>query len=326
MTSAVTDDAEGGRLVVRAAESGLRLDLFLAARLPHYSRSHLQRLIRAGHVHADGKPAKASQVVAVGMTVALMIPPTVPARPEPEALPLSILHDDPDLAVVDKAAGIVVHPAAGHSGGTLVNALLHHVGGLSGIGGEARPGIVHRLDRGTSGVMVIAKNDRAHRLLSKQFHDRTVTKEYVALVWGTMTADTTIERPIGRDPRQRLKMSSRAQGARAAITTVLEVEPLTGVSLVRVRIGTGRTHQIRVHLSEVGHPVVGDALYGGVRRKLSPSLAAVGRLRRPFLHAARLSFDHPQDGRRVSFEAVLPPDLSEVLATLRRVSHATDRP
>jgi 23S rRNA pseudouridine1911/1915/1917 synthase len=212
---------------------------------------------------------------------------------------------------------MVVHPAAGHARGTLVNALLHHVKGLSGIGGRDRPGIVHRLDRGTSGVMIVAKHDRAHRSLARQFHDREVGKEYLALVWGTPRA-ATIERPIGRDPRHRQRMSSRARRARPATTRIVDVEPLGGVSLVRLMIGTGRTHQIRVHLAEAGHPVVGDQLYGGVRRKPPPRLAAVSRLTRPFLHSSRLTIAHPEDARRLSFEAPLAPDLDEVLTALRR--------
>ena len=220
-------------------------------------------------------------------------PETAPSIPSAEALPLRLLYEDEDIAVVDKPAGMVVHPAAGHPRGTLVNALLHHLAGLSGTGGPERPGIVHRLDRGTSGVMVIARHDRAHRDLARQFHDRTVGKEYLALVWGTPAAGETFSRPIGRDVRHRQKMSTRSRRARAALTEILDVEPLGGVSLVRLRIGTGRTHQIRVHLGEAGHAVAGDALYGGDRRRAPGRLAPGGRLTRPFLHAARLTIAHP---------------------------------
>jgi 23S rRNA pseudouridine1911/1915/1917 synthase len=219
---------------------------------------------------------------------------------------------------------MVVHPAAGHSGGTLVNALLHHMSGLSGIGGRERPGLVHRLDRGTSGLMVVAKHDHAHRALARQFHDRQVTKEYLALVWGSVRAPVVIDRPIGRDPRHRQRMSSRARHARAATSRVALVEALGGVSLVRVSIGTGRTHQIRVHLSESGHPVVGDALYGGTRRRVPARLAAVGRLDRPFLHASKLEFAHPSGGQRMAFEAPLPEDLEDVLSRLQR-QHKKER-
>lgn len=317
----MTQDREA-EFVAAAGDAGTRADVFLAGRLPGVSRAEIQRLIRSGHVTADSRPVKASTPVWVGCALHVRIPTPEPAGPAPEALPLIILHDDADLVVIDKPAGMVVHPAPGHARGTLVNALLHHVSGLSGIGGSARPGIVHRLDRGTSGVMVVAKHDRAHRDLSRQFRDRVVGKEYVALVWGHVTAGQTIDRPIGRDPRDRLKMSSRAPRGRVAVTTVLSSEPVGALSLVRLAIGTGRTHQIRVHLSEAGHPVAGDALYGGVRRRLPAALAAVSRLDRPFLHAARLEFSHPADGRRVAFQAPLPNDLAGVLAALRRGAEA----
>jgi 23S rRNA pseudouridine1911/1915/1917 synthase len=304
-------------LVADAEDSGLRLDRFLAARLPELSRSALQRLIADGHVRASAGRVKASLPVEAGLAIDVEIPAPAPATPEPENLPLTILYDDADIAVVDKAPGIVVHPGAGHARGTLVNALLHHLEGLSGVGGQLRPGIVHRLDRGTSGVMAVAKHDRAHRELARQFRDREVTKEYLALVWGTPRKGQVIDTPIGRDPRHRQKMSSRARHARPAATTVLDVEPLGGVSLVRLQIGTGRTHQIRVHLSESGHPVVGDEVYQGLRRSVPPRFRPVLALTRPFLHAARLSFLHPTTGAPMTFEAPLPIDLASVLASLR---------
>ncbi len=321
----MTGGAREERLLAEAADAGLRMDVFLSRRLPDLSRSEIQRLIRAGHVTADGRLVKASAVVTAGLDARVVVPPPDPALVEPEALPLQIVYDDADLVVIDKPAGMVVHPAPGHVRGTLVNALLHHVRGLSGVGGRERPGIVHRLDRGTSGLMVIAKHDAAHRELSRQFRERTIVKEYVALVWGRMAAGTTMEQPIGRDPRDRRKMSSRAERSRAAATTVVEARTLGAVSLVRVRIATGRTHQIRVHLSEAGHPVVGDALYGGVRRRLPVSQAALGRLDRPFLHAARLEFTHPIDGRRLTFSAPLPPDLATVLLTMGTEPFSTDQ-
>jgi 23S rRNA pseudouridine1911/1915/1917 synthase len=306
-------------LTTTAGDRGTRLDVFLARALPELSRSRIQQLIRAGHVTVAGRAAKVSTALEPDLTIEITIPAAAAAEPLPESLPLEILHDDEDIVVINKPWGMVVHPAAGHASGTLVNALLHHVRGLSGIGGAERPGIVHRLDRGTSGVMVVAKNDRAHRSLTSQFHDRAVTKEYIALVWGRPAPGLMIDRPIGRDPRHRQRMSSRARRGRPAVTTVTHVEPLGGVSLVRVAIGTGRTHQIRVHLSEAGYPIVGDALYGGGRKRLSPEVASVGRLERPFLHAARLGFAHPADERSVTFEAPLAPDLAAVLDTLRRV-------
>ncbi len=211
---------------------------------------------------------------------------------------------------------MVVHPGAGHASGTLVNALLHHITDLSGIGGELRPGIVHRLDRGTSGVMVVAKNDTAHQELSRQFHDREVEKEYIALVWGVVHAGRRIDAAIGRDPAHRQKMSARAKHARTAVTRITRAHPLPGLTLCQVAIHTGRTHQIRVHLSAIGHPIVGDSLYGGVHRRVAGDIRAVQRLERPFLHAARLVFTHPRDGRRMEFIAPLPDDLQQVLEEL----------
>jgi 23S rRNA pseudouridine1911/1915/1917 synthase len=314
----VTASGHEETLVAAAEDAGLRLDVFLARRLPALSRSRIQRLVRSGRVTAGGRPVKTGLAVSAGLTVQVVVPAPEPSELTPESLPISILHDDEDIVVINKPAGMVVHPAPGHARGTVVNALLHHVGGLSGIGGRERPGIVHRLDRGTSGVMVVAKHDRAHRELSRQFRERDVVKEYVALVWGRPQPGQRLEQPIGRDPRDRRKMSSRARRGRTALTTVLTVEPIGSLSLVRVAIGTGRTHQIRVHLSEAGHAVAGDTLYGGARRKLPASVAPVSRLERPFLHAARLEFAHPTEGGRLAFEAPLPDDLSAVLNTLRR--------
>ncbi len=304
--------------MVGAGDAHRRLDLFLTEKLPSLSRAEVQRLVRTGRVRVSGARAKASLGVAPGWTVEVDVPDPAPALPQPEALPLTILHDDADISVIDKPAGMVVHPAAGHQTGTLVNALLYRVGGLSGIGGVERPGIVHRLDRGTSGVMVIAKHDQAHRALARQFHDREVAKEYVALVWGTPSEGQQLDQPIGRDRRQRAKISSRTAHPKAALTTITRVEPLGGVSLVAVTIGTGRTHQIRVHLAESGHPVAGDATYGGVRARVPERLSAVAGLTRPFLHAARLSFMHPGSSERVTFDAPLPTELQLVLDDLRR--------
>lgn len=307
-------------VVVSESETGARLDQVIVRHLPDLSRSQVQRLIREGHIQISEGAAKPALAVWPGLSIAVEIPAPTAAIPAAEDLPLTVVYEDDDLAVVDKPANMVMHPGAGHATGTLVNALLHHLRALSGVGGQERPGIVHRLDRGTSGVLVVAKSDRAHRALARQFQDRSIGKEYLALVWGTVRAGETIDRPIGRDPRHRQRMSSRARRVRAALTTITEAETLGGVSFVRVKIGTGRTHQIRVHLSEAGHPVVGDALYGGVRRSVPPRLAALSKLARPFLHAARLSFRHPADDRPLSFEAPLPPDLAQVLTSLRRAS------
>jgi 23S rRNA pseudouridine1911/1915/1917 synthase len=306
------------RLTASAADAGQRLDHFLARQLSQFSRSQIQRLIRDGAVRVEGAKAKPALAVWEDLAAEISIAPPAPVDLEPEALPLSILHDDAAIVVIDKPAGMVVHPALGHRSGTVVHALLHHVGGLSGVGGRERPGIVHRLDRGTSGVMVIAKTDAAHRELTRQFHDREVEKEYLTLVWGRVDAGMTINRPIGRHPKQRQKMSTRARRGRTALTTVVETEFLAGLSFLRVAIATGRTHQIRVHLAEEGHPVAGDTIYGGVRRRLPPRQASVSKLERPFLHAARLRFVHPQTGLSIAFDAPLPKDLADVLSALRR--------
>jgi 23S rRNA pseudouridine1911/1915/1917 synthase len=303
---------------------GQRLDRVLAALLADYSRSQIQRLIADQHVEvrrsgAEGtrtQRAKANFLVRDGDRVSVDVPPATAATVGGEALPLDIVYQDADLAVLNKPAGMVVHPGAGHPSGTLVNALMHHLKDLSGIGGELRPGIVHRLDRGTSGLMVIAKNDAAHQELARQFHDREVEKEYIALVWGVVQAGRRIEAAIGRDPKHRVRMSARASRARHAVTRITRALHLPGLTLCQVAIHTGRTHQIRVHLSAIGHPIVGDAMYGGRHRRVPGDIRAVQRLERPFLHAARLVFTHPRDGRRMEFIAPLPDDLQRVLDDL----------
>ena len=301
--------------------AGLRLDRFLTSVLGDQSRSQLQRLIKDGQVRVAGREAKANQPVKAGQTITVDVPEPVDAAVVPEALPVSILYHDPHIIIVDKPAGMVVHPAAGHASGTLVNALLHLVDDLSGVGGEKRPGIVHRLDRGTSGLMVVAKHDRAHEELARQFHDREVEKEYIALVWGEVMAGRRIDLAVGRDAANRKKMSAvsaRVRRSREAVTRIVRAEHFgRTLTLVHVAIHTGRTHQIRVHLSAIGHPVVGDALYGGVHRRVAGDLRAVTHLDRPFLHAARLAFKHPADGRRMEFTSDLPEDLQRVLDELR---------
>jgi len=301
---------------------GLRLDRFLVSLMPEQSRSQIQRLIKEGHVHVAGREAKANQPVKTGQEIIVDAPAPVDPVLQPEALPLPILYQDHDLIVIDKPAGMVVHPAAGHASGTLVNALLHHVDDLSGIGGEKRPGIVHRLDRGTSGLMVVAKHDAAHEELARQFAAREVEKEYIGLVWGEVMAGRRIDAAIGRDPSNRKKMSSttskRMRRSREAVTRIVRAEHFgRTLTLAQVAIHTGRTHQIRVHLSAIGHPIVGDALYGGVHRRVPGDLRAVTHLDRPFLHAARLVFKHPEDERRMEFTSELPADLQRVLDELR---------
>jgi 23S rRNA pseudouridine1911/1915/1917 synthase len=301
---------------VSADAEGQRLDRFLVAVLADHSRSQIQKLIADGHVRVTAREARSNLAVRAGDRIVVDLPPAARASAEAEAMPLDILHQDADIVVVNKPPGMVVHPAAGHASGTLVNALLHHVTDLSGIGGELRPGIVHRLDRGTSGVMVVAKNDAAHQELSRQFHDREVEKEYIALVWGDVQAGRRIDAAIGRDPVHRQKMSARSRRAREAVTRITRAFQLPGLTLCQVAIHTGRTHQIRVHLSAIGHPIVGDAMYGGVHRRVPGDIRAVTRLQRPFLHAERLVFTHPGDGRRMEFTAPLPPDLQDVLDAL----------
>jgi 23S rRNA pseudouridine1911/1915/1917 synthase len=306
-------------LTVDDERAGERLDRYLADAVPGLSRSQAQRLIDDGHVRVEGRQAKANLALKAGDVIHVTLPEPTPTTAVAEDIPLPVLYEDSDIVVVDKPAGMVVHPAAGHSSGTLVNALLHHVDDLSGIGGELRPGIVHRLDKGTSGVMVVAKHDAAHEALAAQFEARKVEKEYVALVWGVVQAGRRIDLPIGRDPKDRQKMSARSRRARSAVTRITRAEHLRGVTLCAVAIHTGRTHQIRVHLSAIGHPVVGDATYGGVKARVAQDLRPVLRLDRPFLHAARLAFDHPGDGRPLSFEAPLPADLQGLLDDLHQL-------
>ena len=307
-------------LTVNEKYSGARLDQFLTAHLADMTRSQIQRLIKNGLACIDSRPGRASTPIRSGNIVTLRIPPPLAASPNAEALPLDVIYEDQDLIVVSKKAGMVVHPANGHRAGTLVNALLHHVKDLSGIGGELRPGIVHRLDRGTSGLIVAAKNDATHHELSRQFKDREVDKEYLALVWGLVQQGRRIDLPIGRDPVDRKKISARSRRARSAVTRITRAEHLDGVSLLNVVIATGRTHQIRVHLNAIGHPIVADATYGGKRRHLATHLRVVNRLERPFLHASRLAFTHPRSGHQLDLQCALPKDLEIVLTHIR---HAT---
>jgi 23S rRNA pseudouridine1911/1915/1917 synthase len=309
--------ADRREVVVDSEYEGVRLDAFLAAMLPDRSRSQIQKLIKDGHVTGPSGGLRSSLPVKTGQRFEIEVPALAVPTAAPENLPLNVVFEDKDVIVIDKAAGMVVHPAAGHSSGTLVNALLHHVDDLSGVGGELRPGIVHRLDRGTSGLMVVAKNDAAHQELARQFHDREVEKEYFALVWGLVHAGRRIDAAIGRDPKDRQKMSTKARRARNAVTRVTRAEHLKGVSLLLVAIATGRTHQIRVHLSAIGHPIVGDPTYGGVHRHVPGDLRAVQRLERPFLHATRLMFMHPTEARKLEFESPLPDDLQAVLDDIR---------
>ena len=307
---------------VDAAGAGQRLDAWLARALPDLSRARLQALIAEGAVTVDGASTRASARVRPGQSVEVAVPEPQAAIPSAEDIALAVVHEDAHLVVIDKPAGLVVHPGAGTASGTLVNALLHHVRDLSGIGGVLRPGIVHRLDRGTSGLMVVAKSDAAHQGLAAQFASRSVEKQYLAVVHGVPSPRSgTIDAPIGRHPVQRKKMSVSASGGRAARSSYVVEEALDGASLLRVRIHTGRTHQIRVHVASLGHPIVGDETYGGSRTPSSASAAAraaIAEFPRPALHAAALAFDHPVTGARLSLVAPLPDDISRLLAAIRK--------
>jgi 23S rRNA pseudouridine1911/1915/1917 synthase len=297
-----------GPFTATAEHAGLRLDRFLAAVAQDISRSLAQRMIEAGHVTVNGRAAKPSTAVVPGDIVALApdaLPLPVEAPPAPEAIPLTIIFEDEHLIVIEKPAGLVVHPAPGHSGGTLVNALLAHTTQL-GNAASTRPGIVHRLDKDTSGLLLVAKDDATLAALGAAMRRHAVTKEYQALVEGHLNPPSgAIEAPIGRDPRLRQRMAVLAQGGRAARTLYATERILGGRSLVRATLVTGRTHQIRVHFAAVGHPVVGDPLYGRAQPPQPPRI---------FLHAARLALVHPITGDALDFTSPLPPDLAAFLA------------
>ncbi|MBL8920760.1 MAG: RluA family pseudouridine synthase [Myxococcaceae bacterium] len=302
------------RTLIEATEAdrGERYDRFLARRLPELSRSRIQALIDDGHVSVAGKPVRSSHRVLGTEQIVLEIPQPVAATPAAEALPLTVLFEDRDVLVVDKSAGMVVHPGAGHQTGTLVNALLHHVEDLGGVGGELRPGIVHRLDKDTSGVMVIAKHERALVTLQEAFASRTVEKIYLAIVAGRPPDAGTFDTLHGRHPVHRQRFTTRISRGRRAVTHYRVIERLADAALVEVRLETGRTHQIRVHFSEAGFPLLADVLYGS---RTSSKLTAAPRLA---LHAHQLSFPHPSKKKRVSVTSPLPDDLEEALAALRR--------
>lgn len=323
MTGARTID--GGtlhRFVVAPEEAGLRLDLFLAKKEPGLSRSQIQRAVAEGRVLVNDRPGKAGRKVKAADVVAISIPEARPSEATPEAIPLTILYEDSSLLVVDKPAGMVVHPAAGHAGGTLVNALLHHCSDLSGIGGVLRPGIVHRLDKGTSGLLVAAKSDAAHRGLAGQFKRREVKKTYLALVYGNPREDGgRIDAAVGRHPTDRKRMSTTVRRGRPAATLWRVRERFASAALLEVDIETGRTHQIRVHLTDLGYPVVGDTVYGGTGRIRNVADTAVRArikaLDRQALHAWRLSFTHPETGELLTFSSPLPADMADLIEWMR---------
>ncbi len=288
------------RFAVPREASGLRLDVFLARVMPQRSRSRLQDLIKLGLVRLNGKPARSKESVRTGDTVEVEEPPIRPSQYRAEDIALNILYEDDDLIVLNKPPGLVVHPGAGNSEHTLVNALLHHCSNLSGIGGEERPGIVHRLDKDTSGCLVVAKNDETHRSLSSQFAGRSVDKVYLALVSGRpRKKNGLIEAAIARHPVHRARMTAEATRGRSAKTEYRVIAESAEASLVECRIHSGRTHQVRVHLLHLGHPVLGDKVYAGKR---------AGPFPRQMLHAWKLGFSHPRTGERKTFEASAPDD------------------
>ncbi len=310
------------RFTVGPEGEGLRLDYFLAGKETGLSRAQIQRAIAEERVRLNDRPAKAGRKVKRDDAVTIHIPEAKPSGVSPEAIPLAILYEDAALLVVDKPAGLVVHPAAGHPDGTLVNALLHHCRDLSGIGGVLRPGIVHRLDKGTSGLLVVAKSDDAHRGLAGQFKRHEVKKTYLAIVYGTPRQEGgRIEAAVGRHPTDRKRMSTSSRRGRKAVSVWRIRESFGDAALLEVDIETGRTHQIRVHLTALGHPVVGDALYGGAGRSRTVGDAGIrARMKamgRPALHAWRLGFTHPVTGEWMHFSSPMPEDMAGLCAFLR---------
>ncbi|MGC2330631.1 MAG: RluA family pseudouridine synthase [Candidatus Acidiferrales bacterium] len=314
--------AAHSEFVVGGEDAGQRLDRFLVSQLPALSRARIQSLMEEGRVQVDGASRRASHRVAAGEHVTVEIPAPPPAGVEAEPIALDVLYEDADVAVVNKPAGMIVHPGAGANAGTLVAALLHRFGseGLSTIGGPLRPGIVHRLDKDTSGAIVIARTDEAHHKLVEDFQDRLVQKTYVALLHGKIKGDAgTVDLPVSRDLRRRSRMTARRREGRAARTDWRARLRVGAFTFIEADLRTGRTHQIRVHFSALGCPVVGDTLYGAPRQERVDSqlLAPLGR---NFLHAARVAFDHPRTARRIEIRAPLPAELRDYLAALGRAA------
>jgi 23S rRNA pseudouridine1911/1915/1917 synthase len=302
---------------------GRRIDQFLSETDPNFSRSQAKKLIEAGNVLLNQNPTKPSAHLKAGDKVSGTFPQLEPLSLKPEPIPVTILYEDSSIMVINKSPGMVVHPAYGNPSGTLVNALLYHCKDLGGINGVLRPGIVHRLDKDTSGVIVVAKDDEAYRQLTKQFKNRTVEKVYWAIVYGKFHQEQgVIDSPIGRHPTERKRMSTRTKRGRTAITRWKVMDRLDGFTLLEIFPQTGRTHQIRVHLSSAGHPLLGDPLYGRKGRPgtiRDPLLKeCVRKMNRQALHAYRLGFNHPRTGERVGFVAPIPEDMSNVLSFLRK--------
>jgi 23S rRNA pseudouridine1911/1915/1917 synthase len=311
------------RFTVAPEEAGTRLDRFLAARLPELSRTRIAELIGEGRARVNGRAAKRSHKVSAGESIEFEVLPRAPLEAVPEEIPLEVLYEDEDIIVVNKPAGMVVHAGAGNARGTLVNALMHRFNTLSRAGGPLRPGIVHRLDKDTSGALIVARSDAAHRHLADQFRARRVEKTYVALLHGRLKQDSgTIALPVARDLKRRTRMTTRRREGREARTDWRVLARLDGFTLIAARIHTGRTHQIRVHFSSLGNPVVGDTLYGAAKhiRVGSETLPPLGR---NFLHAARIRFEHPcRAGEFVEVAAPMPRELTEYLRALAQAMQA----
>lgn len=325
----VSDSSDSFSLIVPFEYHGHRLDKFLAEQLADLSRSRLQSLIEGGHVQMNpDRKISCSLKLKEGDHISIQVPPPEEATPKAVAIHLNIIYEDEDILVINKESGMVVHPAPGHTNDTLVNALLAHCGdSLSGIGGVKRPGIVHRLDKETSGLMVVAKNDKAHQKLTEQFSDRSLSRIYVALVWGLVTpAEGTITTQIARHPGNRQKMAVVLWGGRESVTHYHTLahypkgdEPTLGLTLVECKLATGRTHQIRVHMHHIGHPLLGDPLYGHAPKgalKLWPE--AILRFPRQALHAKTIQFIHPKTSENMRFEIDLPEDMTAVLALIEK--------
>ena len=304
--------------MIGEAQHGLRLDKALAELLPELSRERLKSLIVEGEVTTDGRTLNPSVKVAAGQLYAVNIPAPAEAEAIAQDIPVNIVHEDADLIVVDKPAGLVVHPAAGNLDGTLVNALLHHCRGeLSGIGGVARPGIVHRIDKDTSGLLVVAKSDRAHEGLAQQFKAHSIDRLYAAIVYGLPRPTAgTVDTWIGRSDADRKKMAVHREGrGKHAVTHYRTIERLAGAALVECKLETGRTHQVRVHMAHLGHPLIGDPVYSRDRKGFKTILETL-RFKRQALHAKRLGFIHPLTGQKLSFDSALPTDMQELLSEL----------
>jgi len=313
--------ADTRNLIVGVEDAQKRLDVFLAERLSGVTRSAIKKSSLGGLATVNGRPAKAGRKLKAGDSVEVTLPPAPVSGVIPEPIPLEILYEDEDIIVVNKSAGLTVHPGAGRSSGTLVNALLHHTKNLSDIGAPLRPGIVHRLDKDTSGVLVVAKNALSHLNLARQFKDHTTTRKYFALVRGLVKNDSgEISKPIGRDVKSRVKMSTKAKRARKAMTSYKVVKRFPGFTLLEVRLSTGRTHQVRVHLSSINHPVAGDVVYGGKIVAAStlpkPLQDALKKIKRQLLHAATLGISHPRTGVYMEWSAKMPEDMREVISAL----------